>query len=133
MSETNELIDPVPLSTKGHFSAKLLTKNTDGSETWSDYDTRTDSEPAINQCILVFNSGTGLYEKAKDLNHAKELFAYHSNRILNPVTRHDIKETNFNYPNREINSVINDNSFRNPIRELNTINKVPVKSKIIVL
>ena len=110
-------IQPTAPTTKGHFSAKLVTKNIDGTEIWSDYDTRTDSEPAINQCILVFNSETGLYEKAINLEHAKELFAQHTNRILNPKSSTVSEET----------------SFPHPKRELNTVNKIPSPPKMIVL
>ncbi len=110
-------LEPTAPSTKGHFSAKLLTKNPDGTEVWSDYDTRTDSEPALNQCILVFNSETGQYEKARDLGHAKELFAQHTNRILNPTPP----------------PVNPEEAFNHPIRALNTVNKIPSPPKMIVL
>lgn len=110
-------IQPTPPSTKGHFSAKLLTKNIDGTEVWSDYDTRTDNEPGLNQCILVFNSETGLYEKAINLEHAKELFARHTERILNPKSA----------------SVTEESSFTHPRRELNTVNKLTTPPKMIVL
>lgn len=110
-------IQPTAPTTKGHFSAKLVTKNIDGSEIWSDYDTRTDNEPGLNQCILVFNSETGLYEKAINLEHAKELFVRHTTRILNPKPTPISEET----------------SFAHPRRELNTVNKIPTPPKMIVL
>ena len=81
----NDLLKPQPRSTKGHFSAKLVTRNPDGSETWTDFDTRKDKNPIhASMHILVFDSSSGKYEKAKNLDHAKNLFDKHRDRILNP-------------------------------------------------
>jgi hypothetical protein len=66
--------------TKGHFSAKLCVDNLDGSQTWFDYDTRGQTvEPT--GAIMVFDSSRGMYDVARDLAHAKELFAQHTARL----------------------------------------------------
>jgi hypothetical protein len=78
--------------TSGHFSAKLAVTNPDGSETWFDYDTRGQTvEPTGT--IMVFDSSRGVYEAARDLAHAKQLFAQHTARLtvtepINPPREH---------------------------------------------
>jgi hypothetical protein len=72
--------------TRGHLSAKLAVLNEDGSTTWFDYDTRGQTvEPTGT--IMVFSSLTGQYEAARDLAHAKQLFAEHTARltVLTPL------------------------------------------------
>ena len=66
--------------TSGHFSAKLRINNPDGTQTWFDYDTRGQTEEPSGT-ILVFNSALGVYEEARNLAHAQEMFAEHTKRL----------------------------------------------------
>lgn len=87
MDNTNNLpqnlVDGTTIEySKGHLSAKLRIKNIDGTETWTDYDTRSaTADLQSNESILVFNSELGVYEEVSTLEEAKIKFEHHYSRL----------------------------------------------------
>lgn len=65
---------------EGQLSAKLVITN-GTTETWHDYDTRSETIDPVVGSIRVFNSATGLYEQCDTLASAKQMMASHIARL----------------------------------------------------